>query len=169
MVHLYVGDGKGKTTAAVGLAVRMAGSGGQVLFCQFLKNGRSSEINALEFVPNLQLFLPKQFFGFTFRMDAGTKERARRYYQDYFKELKDQAGVYDMLVLDEAVDACNAGLLEEAGLVDFLRQLGQKKEIVLTGRNPSEELKSQAAYHTVMQKVRHPYDNGILARDGVER
>ena len=170
-MHLYVGDGKGKTTAAVGLAVRMAGSGGRVLFGQFLKDGSSNEIKGLHEISNIELLLPKQFFGFTFRMDAQTKEQAKEYYREYFRELREKAGrnYYQMVIMDEAVDACNAGLLPESGLLAFIKESGQAQEIVLTGRNPSKAMEHAADYYTEMTKIRHPYDNGIKARIGIEK
>ena len=68
LIHLYEGDGKGKTTAAVGLSVRCAGNGGSVLFTQFLKDGTSGEIPVLKKIPQITVFSAKEKFGFTFRM-----------------------------------------------------------------------------------------------------
>ena len=170
MVHLYAGNGKGKTTAAVGLAVRMAGSGGKVLFGQFLKSGKSSEVKALRQISNIELFLPKQFFGFTFRMDAKTKIQAAEYYREYFCEIKEKiSSYYQMVILDEAIDVCNAEMIPEKEVINFLMEYGPGLEIVLTGRNPSEAVGNIADYYTEMKKIKHPYDRGIRARNGIEK
>ncbi len=169
LIHLYCGDGKGKTTAAVGLSVRAAGAGKRVLFAQFLKDGSSSELNILRALPNVEVACCEQNFGFFKSMDEQTKAAAR---QAYFALLEDvmrkSADGVNLLVLDEAVAACNHGLIEETALLDFLRRRPETLEVVLTGRDPSQRLLDAADYVTEMRKCKHPFDRGIAARRGIE-
>lgn len=119
-VHLYCGDGKGKTTAAVGLSVRASGAGKSVLFTQFLKDGSSSELNVLRALPNVKVLCCERNFGFFRSMDKETRAAARRVYTALLEEtLQKSADGVALLVLDEAVAACNHGLIEEARLLDF--------------------------------------------------
>ena len=169
MIHLYCGDGKGKTTAAVGLSVRVAGAGKRVLFAQFLKDGSSSELNVLRALQNVEVACCTQNFGFFKAMDGQTKAAARQAYSALLGDVmrKSVEGV-DLLVLDEAVAACNHGLIEEIKLLDFLCGRSETLEVVLTGRNPSQHLLDAADYVTEMRKCKHPFDRGIAARRGIE-
>ena len=171
LVHLYEGDGKGKTTAAVGLSVRFAGHGKKVLFTQLLKDGSSGEISVLEKVDGITVFSFKQKFGFTFCMTEEEKKEAGKAYSRYFDEIVKKLTEWDfaLLVLDEVIDACNSGILPEEKLLEFLANRKEDLEVVLTGRNPSEKLEEYADYYTKMQKIKHPFDRGVAARDGSER
>lgn len=169
LIHLYCGDGKGKTTAAVGLSVRAAGAGKRVLFAQFLKDGSSSELNILRALQNVEVACCEQNFGLFRSMDEQTKAAARLTYSALLEDvMRKSADGVDLLVLDEAVAACNHGLIEEATLIDFLRRRLETLEVVLTGRNPSQHLLDAADYVTEMRKCKHPFDRGIAARRGVE-
>ena len=169
MIHLYFGDGKGKTTAAVGLSVRAAGAGKRVLFAQFLKDGSSSELNVLRALQNVEVACCTQNFGFFKAMDGQTKAAARLAYTALLEEtLQKSADGVALLVLDEAVAACNHGLIEEARLLDFLHHKPEDLEVVLTGRDPSQRLLDAADYVTEMRKCKHPFERGIAARRGVE-
>lgn len=169
LIHLYCGDGKGKTTAAVGLSVRAAGAGKRVLFAQFLKDGSSSELNILRALQNVEVACCEQNFGFFKSMDGQTKAAARLAYTALLEEtLQKSADGVALLVLDEAVAACNHGLIEEARLLDFLHHKPEDLEVVLTGRDPSQRLLDAADYVTEMRKCKHPFDRGIAARRGVE-
>lgn len=171
MVHIYEGDGKGKTTAAVGLAVRCAGNGKKVLFTQFLKDGSSGEIQVLKQIEHITVFSAAKKFGFTFRMTKEQKQKAAAYYKDYFRQIKMKIceEKFELLVLDEAIDACNTGILEEKELCSFLDTRPEGLEVVLTGRNPSEKLAEYGDYYSKIQKVRHPFDWGVASRCGIEK
>ena len=168
LIHIYCGDGKGKTTAAVGLAVRAAGAGKHVVFTQFFKDGSSSEIKVLQGVENIQILHCNTVRGFWKRMTDTEKARASADYTQLFSDVIRLAMDADLLVLDEIISACNHGAVAEAAVADFLRSKPENLEVVLTGRNPSERLLSYADYVTQMQKIKHPYDCGIPARKGVE-
>lgn len=171
MIQIYTGDGKGKTTAAVGISIRCAGSGGKVLFCQFLKDGTSSECSILKTVLGMVCMLPKQSFGFTFQMDRKIRQEAGQYYRSYWrgivKEMEENS--YDMLVLDELISAYNTDMVDTKEVLAFLDQKREETEIILTGREPKEELLKRADYITNMEKIRHPFDLGVSARIGIEK
>ena len=169
LIHIYCGDGKGKTTAAVGLAVRAAGAGKRVLFVQFFKNGDSSEIGILRTIGNIRVGVSARRHGFFKAMDASEREQAGEDYTALLSAALAEArdGV-DLLVLDEVISACNYRAVPEALLTEFLRTKPEDLEVVLTGRDPSETLLASADYVTEMRKVRHPYDRGVTARRGIE-
>ena len=168
LIHIYCGDGKGKTTAAIGLAVRAAGAGKIVVFTQFFKDGSSSEIKVLQGVENIQILHCNTVRGFWKRMTDAQKARASADYTQLLSDVARLAMDADLLVLDEIVSACNHGTIAEVAVTDFLRSKPEKLEVVLTGRDPSECLLRLADYVTQMQKIKHPYDRGIAARKGIE-
>lgn len=169
LIHLYCGDGKGKTTAAAGLALRAAGAGRRVLFVQFFKNGDSSELGPLRALDNVAVAVSDRRHGFFRHMDAAERETAAADYSALFSDaLRIAREGADLLVLDEAVSACNHGMISETELLRFLREKPEGLEVVLTGRAPSPALLSAADYVTEMKKIKHPYDRGIPARKGIE-
>lgn len=169
-LHIYEGDGKGKTTAAVGLAVRCAGSGQKVLFTQFLKGNTSSEIGVLERIPNIIVYQNHKAFGFSFMMDSREQNDAKTYYRDHFREtiFFAKRERVRLLVLDELLDVYNLNMVDQAEVCHFLRTRPADMEVVLTGRNPSTELVRMADYISQVKKIKHPYDWGVSARVGIE-
>lgn len=163
MIHVYVGDGKGKTTASVGLSVRAAGHGFKVLFMQFLKDDSSGEVEVLRQIPGIEVVHCPVNYGFTFQM---TEEQKRETTEEYDRML-DKAIASDafLIVLDEIIHALNAGLIDEKKLE---RVLDKECEIVLTGRDAPEWLADRVDYFTNVQKIKHPYDKGVQARIGIE-
>ena len=139
-IHIYYGDGKGKTTAAIGLAIRAAGAGKRVLFAQFFKDGRSSEIRAMQALEQIRTVHCGSICGIWSRMDDAQKELAAREYPRFLADVLAQAADADLLVMDEIVSACNHGALSEEAVLDFLRGKPEELEVVLTGRNPSSAL-----------------------------
>lgn len=168
LIHIYCGDGKGKTTAAIGLAIRAAGAGKRVVFAQFLKDGSSSEISVLKAAGNIQAVHCNTVRGFWKRMDDVQKAKASKDYTSFLAEIIMLAKDVDLLVLDEIISACNHGTVTEAAVLDFLRDKPNNLEVALTGRNPSEALLDLADYVSEIKKVKHPYDCGIAAREGIE-
>ncbi len=171
LIHIYTGDGKGKTTAAVGLSIRYAGCGGKVIFSQFLKDNKSSEFNILNKIDAIQLVLCDELFGFYSKMNDETKEKAKDVYCKYLQKIIDMATKQDiqMLVLDEVIDAYNYNLVDREYFLEFLRNKPDKLEVIMTGRNPEKELLELADYVSEVVKVKHPYDKGIPARVGIEK
>lgn len=168
MIHIYCGDGKGKTTAATGLAVRACGAGKRVVFAHFFKDGSSSEIAVLHSLPNVSTLHACTVRGFWRRMSEAERAQARADYTRLFHDACAQAEDADLLIFDEIISACNHGAVPLEDVVDFLRQAGEACEIVLTGRDPAPELLALADYVTEMCKRAHPYDRGIPARKGIE-
>jgi cob(I)alamin adenosyltransferase len=165
-VHIYYGNGKGKTTAATGLALRMIGSGKKVTFCQFLKDGASSEIKALKyFKDNCNVMFYGEALKFIQLMDDKELEACKMIENQLFVTACKTKG--DLLVLDEVLDLIDYGILDEQLLLFYLDNRGDT-EVVLTGRNPSEKLKKRADYITEMRCEKHPYYSGYPAREGVE-
>ena len=167
MIHLYCGDGKGKTTAAVGLAVRAAGSGMKVLFVQFFKSGKSSEVEALEKLMIVTAH-PGVHYGRYKTLNDEKKTEVRDSYAELLDDVIAHAEKFDLIVLDEAVSAYNYAMIDGERLTEFLRLEGNRREIVLTGRNPLPELIELSDYVTEMKKVKHPFDGGTAARKGIE-
>ena len=168
MIHLYYGDGKGKTTAAVGLTLRAAGSGLRVLFVQFFKAGDSGEIKALSHVENVEILSPSLHYGRYKMLSDEQKTAVGDHYAFLLHEVTERASGYDLIVLDEAVAAYRYAVIENEALLSFLQNEGQNREIVLTGRDPAPELLALADYATEMRKEKHPFDRGITARKGIE-
>lgn len=167
LIHIYCGDGKGKTTAAVGLAVRMTGMGKRAVFVQFYKDGSSSEIKALEKL-GIRTMNCKTVSGWFSQMGEAERRQAKEDYSRFLDMALAAAECADLLVLDELIFACNNGTIDEARVLQFLRSKPEKLEVVLTGRDPSERLLELADYITEMKKRRHPFDKGTAARQGVE-
>lgn len=169
LVHLYCGDGKGKTTAAVGLAVRHSGRGGKVVFAQFLKDGTSGECCVLAKL-GVTVLAANPVGKFSFRMTEEEKAETAAALDRTFDAatgfaVRERA---TLLVLDEICAAVNCGFLPEKTLTEFLESRPDSLEVVLTGRDPSENLQMHADYITEMKKRRHPFDEGVAAREGIE-
>ncbi len=171
LIHIYCGDGKGKTTAAIGLAVRCSGHGNHVLFVQFLKSRPTGELKSLALLPDIELMRGKETKKFTFQMNAAEKAEVLREHLALFAKVKEKCAAekIDLLILDEVIGACNTGVFDKNILADFLRSKPQQLEVVLTGRNPAPELVELADYVSEICKRKHPFDKGIPARTGVER
>ena len=169
LIHLYCGGGKGKTTAAVGLTVRCAGHGNKVVFAQFLKDGTSGECRVLATL-GVTVLAANPVGKFSFRMTEEEKAETAAALGRTFDAatgfaVRERA---TLLVLDEICAAVNCGFLPEKTLTEFLESRPDSLEVVLTGRDPSENLQVHADYITEMKKRRHPFDEGVAAREGIE-
>ena len=170
LVHIYTGEGKGKTTASIGLAVRAAGAGMKVLFVQFFKedSAPSGEKEVLKAV-GVELVRSNcrhpLFTGARTDLEAvrasvvGTYEAAKE---------KLMSGGYNLVVFDEIMSAINGGWIKIDDILSFLDSRPKDLEVVLTGRNAPVELMQSADYVTEMLKIKHPFDNGVQARKGIE-
>lgn len=168
LIHIYCGDGKGKTTASLGLALRAAGSGKRVLLLQFFKDGKSSEFASLAHVPGIKVIPQTRAFGFSWTLSGAEKAEAKAYYSDLLENAFRKGADFDLLVLDEAMSACSTGMIVEARLLALLEEKPEGLEVVLTGRDPSQALLDAADYVTEMKKIKHPYEKGVAARRGIE-
>lgn len=163
MLHILTGDGKGKTSAAVGMAVRMSGYGKKVLFAQFLKGSDSGEIVILKQLPNVQVLRLSGDYGFLPNMTDAEISAVRAEHNEILRTAAQ--GGYDLIVLDEVIPAMNYGLLDHELLNPIL---SADCELVLTGRDPQAFLLEKADYVSEIKKIKHPYDKGVPARKGVE-
>lgn len=172
MIHIYTGDGKGKTTAAFGLAARAVGHGKRVLFAQFLKGGGpdSGEILAgkrqllnmetMRFAEIHPLFDPSG--------DAATLPQTVQKDFDQIRQII-LKGEFDLVVLDEILNCTAQELLPVQSLLDLLESKPDSVELVLTGRGADPRLIGKADYVTEMKKIKHPFETeGTPARKGIE-
>lgn len=170
LVHIYCGDGKGKTTAAMGLSIRAAGRDLKVLIVQFLKSQKTGELDSLKKIENIKVLRGDENCTFTFKMTDDQKVGALKAHMKILNEaIEDcRSGKVNLLVLDEIMAAYNHDLVDKEILINFIKNKPINLEIVMTGRNPKEELLNLADYISEIKKVKHPYDNGITARIGIE-
>ena len=177
-IHMYYGDGKGKTRAAVGQAVRAAGYGLQVLFFQFLKDNSSNERKILEAVPGITCLPGRDQVKFVSRMNGDEKAELRHYNNKALDEIVKFCTNFDVLVLDEALCAIHLNVLSEEyiekyfetypKIKSFLEHKPRGLEVILTGHEVSQDMLDLADYATMMMKVKHPYDRKVMAREGIE-
>ena len=168
LIHLYCGDGKGKTTTSIGLTVRAAGSGMKVAFVQFMKGGETSELGMLKLLPNVSVFRSNEDFGFFSTMSEEDKKRLTEKHNTLLDEAIQYIQTEGMLVLDEVTHALNFQLIDSEKFQKFLRNKPKQVELVMTGRNPKDYLIAAADYVSEIRKIKHPFDNGIAARKGIE-
>ncbi len=162
MLHLYFGSGKGKSTAAAGLALRALGHGKKVVVVQFLKDGTSGEIEPLRRLGAAVFACPNAKF--TWLMTPQEKAAALAHNTQTLEAALQMP--CDLLILDEACAALRAALLPEALLQKAV--LNAPYEVVLTGRDPADWMLQNADYITEFTARRHPYEKGIPAREGIE-
>ena len=170
MLQIYCGDGKGKTTAALGLAMRAAGNGMRVHFVQFLKGAPTSELEILKKIPEITVLRCDRDYGFTFQMNDETKARLTERHNQMLSEAMGNVyqGKTDMLVLDEFFAAYHCNLFDRELATRLVFGIHNKTELVLTGRNPEPQFIELADYVSEIKAIKHPYQNGISARAGIE-
>ncbi|WP_353662177.1 cob(I)yrinic acid a,c-diamide adenosyltransferase [Hydrogenimonas sp. SS33] len=167
-IQLYTGDGKGKTTAAVGQSLRAMGSGLEVLFVQFMKSVPSGEVEMLrrcggDLVEILRKWDDSFIIGRASERQVALGEAL---WQETMEAL--QRRPRDLLVLDEICVAIHFGLVKEEAVAGFLETKPETLEVVLTGRDASPRLVEIAGLVTEMRKIKHYYDAGVEARRGIE-
>lgn len=166
-VQVYTGNGKGKTTAALGLAVRAAGAGLRVFFGQFVKRGEFSELKALL---KFRDVIAVRQYGRGFVKSAPSAadiENAKTGLADAATRIA--GGDFDLVVLDEINCAVAAGLLSVADVLEVVRRKPPAVELVLTGRNAHPDVIAAADLVTEMREIRHYYAAGVNARTGIEK
>lgn len=170
LVHIYTGNGKGKTTACVGLALRMAGSGGKVLYSFMQKGVKSSEIKPLESLENIDVFQVCKIKKFLPFLNDDEKAEYKKQHKEGMEKLIQLAsqGTYDMIVIDEAIGAVNEKILDIKDILKLIENKSQGCEIVLSGRNASKQIIDVVDYVSEVQLIKHPYEKGIKARKGIE-
>ena len=165
LLHLYYGDGKGKTTAAMGLALRALGSGKKVVVLQFLKGGQSGEIPLLEQL-GAKIYRGKAGQKFVFQMNEAEKTATRDLQNRNLAAAMTEDA--DLLVLDEAGSAWELDMVDKALLQKTVLARPAAQECVLTAHTAPQWMLDAADYVTEMKCCRHPYQKGIAARKGIE-
>jgi len=167
LIQVYTGDGKGKTTAALGLALRAAGRNMKVLIVQFMKKWDYGELHSVKLISNITLktFGTKEFIykGKAKKIDYEEAEKAFSFGIEGI-----QSGNYDIVIFDELNMALYYELLSLNEVVKKIKEKPQNVEIVITGRKAPEEIIEIADLVTEMREVKHPYQKGVEARKGIE-
>ncbi|WP_200763741.1 cob(I)yrinic acid a,c-diamide adenosyltransferase [Nitrosophilus alvini] len=171
MLQIYTGDGKGKTTAAVGLAVRALGNGLKVCFIQFMKGRPTGEIVSLKLLDDAlgggKIKILRNWDESFVKGEPTLKQK--RMAKELFETAKEEIkGEYDLIVFDEVIVAMDFLLLDEEEVLEEVKKSSEKKEIILTGRGASPKLIEAADLVTEMRLVKHYFDKGVGARRGIE-
>jgi len=173
-IQLYYGDGKGKTTAAMGQIVRCVGHGFKVLVYQFLKEPTSGEVSVISDLPGVEYIANEGSIPFLFNLTPEQQEYYREIYMKKFNEVKEKyySGEYDLVVLDEVIDAYQLGTIPQEELHEMMEKRPEHTELVITGHQygmSMDELIKRADYVTKFVKEKHPFDNGLPCRVGIEK
>jgi len=168
-VQVYTGNGKGKTTAALGLALRCAGQDNRVLIVQFMKVMPTGELKSLAQVANIQVQRVCQTTKFSFEWTDTEKAEARKNALEMLSTLKTRLTQdVDLLILDEALGAISTGVITEEELLTLIAQKPEQVEIVLTGRDCPDGIRKRADLITEMRPEKHYMTCGVKARKGIE-
>ena len=166
-IHVYTGPGKGKTTAALGLGLRAAGAGFKVHMVQFMKGRRYSELDSIDKLTNFTFsqhgrdeFVNKDN---PEKIDIGLAQEGFSFSKDIIKDNK-----YDMIILDEINVAVDYNLIDIDEVIKLIENKPENLELVLTGRYAHPEIVKIADYVTEMLEIKHPYQQGIEARKGID-
>ncbi|HDP26130.1 MAG TPA: cob(I)yrinic acid a,c-diamide adenosyltransferase [Deltaproteobacteria bacterium] len=168
-IHIYTGDGKGKTTAALGLALRAAGHGMKTCVVQFMKGQHYGELDAVKHLSaflNIEQFGSPFFCSFTDPPDEADVRRARAGL-GRVRELM-EAGSCDVLVADEIITASLFKLISETEVLEIMAAKPGGLELILTGRGATEAMIEAADLVTEMREIKHYYTKGVQARPGIE-
>ena len=170
LLHIYCGDGKGKTTAALGLAVRAAGAGMRVHIIQLLKGSDTSELSVLRSIPGITLERCDKNYGFVWNMTDEDKRAITQCHNSLLDKGYSlvRSGAADMLIIDEFNAAYRNGLLDREQAEGFLTEKPGSAELVITGRDPAQIFLDHADYVSEIRCIKHPYTQGINARRGIE-
>lgn len=166
-VQIYTGNGKGKTTAALGLSVRAICAGKKVFFGQFVKGMKYSELKAPEMLPGLEI----RQYGRDCFIQRDPEEEDIRLANEGLSDLREKinSGNYDVVVMDELNIALFYKLFDVKDVLKIIREKHEKTEIVITGRYAPDELVEVADLVTEMKEIKHYYQQGVQAREGIEK
>ena len=170
LVHIYTGTGKGKTTCAVGLGARALGQGFKVTYCHFMKRPDLYGYHEIDSLKALGATIMGFTDGHPFFNKEVTPEMLRQQMAEALVFLSGyvQTAQPDLLILDEIIITIRDGFLEEDVLLDFINQKPAGTELVLTGRGATAKLIERADYVSEINKIKHPFDQGITSRRGIE-
>lgn len=155
MIQLYCGDGKGKSTAAAGQALRAAANGMDVVFVQCLPNRTAGELKLLDTFENIHVMCISDSFSDTAQLLEEVKKKIVE-------------ADFDLIILDDAANAVEKDMLDSDYLKEFINKYCKNIETVITGSVPEMWMLDAADYVTDMEKIKHPYDKGVKKRKGIE-
>jgi len=170
LVHAYIGDGKGKTTAAVGLVIRALGRGLKVAVFHFMKNGDSGEVKILKEINKDNVYCLNSSGKFTWTMSVSDTDKIKKETEnglDIVKTIIEKQAA-DLIISDEILDAVENKIIDERKLTDIIYNKPDSIELVMTGRKVSEKILVLSDYVTEMKKIKHPFDRNIKSREGIE-
>jgi cob(I)alamin adenosyltransferase len=171
LIHLYIGNGKGKTTAALGLAARALGWKYEVFICQFLKSTPSGECAFFSNQPLVSFYRPAmRHASFIWHQSPQELEETREDLMAGWQHARRSvlSGRYHLAILDEVLDAVICGFIPESELIELICAKPAQTEIVLTGRDASPEIRELSDYLSIIDSKKHPFDKGNTARKGIE-
>jgi len=172
LIQIYTGEGKGKTTAAIGQTVRARGRGYEVLLIQFLKEKKGSgEISLLESL-GIKVICKGGKYKWPFLNKIGEDERKkiRTEWTTLLDKITQEISVqrYDLLILDEVNVVVHYGLIDEDRVINFIKKKPDFLEVILTGRHASPRLVQAAHLVSEIRNIKHPFEKGVKARKGIE-
>ncbi|HPJ75760.1 MAG TPA: cob(I)yrinic acid a,c-diamide adenosyltransferase [Clostridia bacterium] len=172
LIQIYTGDGKGKTTACVGAAIRACGHGMTVYFVQFQKGSDSGELKVLRKIDNINVNRICSFKKFYYYMNEEDKSLYAKEHKQAFRSVVETISKnpdkYDMLIMDELLGAVSIGVIDEDEVVEFLTNKPEHLEILLSGRNASDKIIQVSDYVSDIKCLKHPFEKNIAARQGIE-
>lgn len=171
LIHIYTGDGKGKTTAALGLGIRACGSGMKVLLVQFLKSMDTAELKSLQKLePDFTVMRGFNCKKFAWQMTPEELRNAAEEAADIFGSVKNTvlSGCYDLVIMDELLGVITLNFLGSEAVLELMNAKPESVELVITGRNAPDSLVAAADYVSEIKAVKHPFEKGTPARKGIE-
>lgn len=170
LIHIYTGEGKGKTTSAIGQGIRSAGNGLSVYMVQFLKSDDTGELKILNSIDNFEVFRFERPRGFFWTLSEAEKLSLQEDIDNALEFISSVigSGSCDVLILDEVMGAISNNLIDSDKLRCLLENKPSGMEIILTGRNAPENLVEIADYVSDITPIKHPFQKGIPARKGIE-
>lgn len=170
LIHIYCGNGKGKTTSALGLAMRASGAGMKVHIIQLMKGSDTSELASIEQLSNITIARPQKNYGFTRSMSEADRSEITVCHNEMLLDAFEKmlSGEFEMLIIDEFFAGYNNELVDKTLAEKIVFEKSENCELVLTGRNPPENFIAAADYVSEIIAVKHPYEKGITARKGIE-
>lgn len=169
-IHIYTGDGKGKTTAAMGLAFRASAYDKKIYILQFLKGRKTGERLSAKKFDNITFERANKSKKFYIQMTEEEKKEQKEEIKEIWNKINDllENSDYEIIIFDEIMGAISNGMVKIDDVKKLLKNKGKDKELVLTGRNAPEELIDMADYVTEMQMKKHPFNKNVPAREGIE-
>ena len=171
LVQVYTGNGKGKTTAAIGQGMRCYGNGFKVIMVQFLKSGETGELNTVkELNDRFTIYRFEKEKGFTWTLSETEKIQLKSEIKEAINFIYDviEKKSCDMLIIDEIMGTLHSGYIKEEQILDIIKRKPEKMELILTGRNVPKTIIEKSDLVTEMKDIKHYFNKGINARKGIE-